>query len=144
MITTGKSTPRIIEKRVLRACIVMLRSDNLMHFQFKSKTIIEVDDVKELVETVKEIGNGKQYANLITADEFVTLGHGVREFSATEFANAQTIADAFVVKTLPEKLLANFYIRINKPPKPTRMFNDENKAIEWLKKQQVEFQARKN
>ncbi len=129
----------IVEKRSLRFSTVTLRTDGLMHFDFKSNSTLEVDDIKEVVEAVKEIGKGKLFANLITAGEYVTLGPGVREYSASEYANAQTIADAFVVSSLPEKLLANFYIKINKPPKPTRMFTDKNKAIAWLLQKQKEF-----
>lgn len=42
-------------------------------------------------------------------------------------------ADAFVIKSMAQKILANFYIKINKPERPTKFFNNKDEAINWLK-----------
>ena len=41
---------------------------------------------------------------------------------------------AFVIKSLAQKLLGNAYLKINKPVVPTALFDNEEKAIEWLQK----------
>jgi hypothetical protein len=33
---------------------------------------------------------------------------------------------------MAHRLLANFFINVNKPPTPTKVFNDKAKALEWL------------
>lgn len=44
-------------------------------------------------------------------------------------------AIAILVNSPLTRMLANFFIGINKPPKPTRLFDDRKKAIEWLVEQ---------
>jgi hypothetical protein len=34
---------------------------------------------------------------------------------------------------MAQKILANFYIKINKPERPTKFFNNKDEAINWLK-----------
>ena len=41
-------------------------------------------------------------------------------------------ADAFIVNSLPMRLLVNFYISFNKPKIPTKMFNNPESAREWI------------
>jgi len=113
---------------------ITLRDDGIMQFYFKDKTILEVEMLKEALEVTRILGDGKKYPNLILAGDFITVAQVVREFAVTEESNRYTVADAFVVKSLAEKLMVNFYITINRPPKPTRYFNKEEDAIKWLKK----------
>ena len=44
------------------------------------------------------------------------------------------IASAIIINSLSQKLLGNFYLKINKPNEPTKMFSDKKKAIEWITK----------
>ncbi len=42
-------------------------------------------------------------------------------------------ATAVVVDTLAYKLIANFYLKFNKPKRPYKVFSKEEEAIKWLK-----------
>lgn len=41
--------------------------------------------------------------------------------------------EALVLATLSHRIMANLYIRFVKPNHPTKIFSNENDAIEWLK-----------
>lgn len=43
-----------------------------------------------------------------------------------------SIATAILTDSLPSKLLANFYIKFNRPSVPTKMFTSKKLAIQWL------------
>ena len=47
--------------------------------------------------------------------------------------NPYSKADAFIINSLAQKILANFYVKINKPERPTKFFDKEDEALEWLK-----------
>jgi hypothetical protein len=47
----------------------------------------------------------------------------------------QLVASAFVLNSLATRLTGNFFIRFHKPVNPTRLFNDEKKAFDWLRAQ---------
>jgi hypothetical protein len=46
--------------------------------------------------------------------------------------NPYSKADAFVIKSMAQRILANFYIKIHKPERPTKFFNSKEEAIMWL------------
>lgn len=47
--------------------------------------------------------------------------------------NPYSKADAFVITSIAQKILANFYIKIFIPERPTRFFKTKEEAIIWLK-----------
>jgi hypothetical protein len=42
------------------------------------------------------------------------------------------VADAFVIDSLAQRILGNFYLKFNKPQFPTRFFNSKEEALIWL------------
>lgn len=42
------------------------------------------------------------------------------------------IKEAFVLSTLPHRIMANFYVKFSKPHHPTKVFSNENEALNWL------------
>lgn len=44
-------------------------------------------------------------------------------------------AEAFVVESLANRLIAGFYIQFNRPKNPTRIFNNFENALNWLRTQ---------
>ncbi|MES2515578.1 MAG: hypothetical protein V4580_15590 [Bacteroidota bacterium] len=42
-------------------------------------------------------------------------------------------ADAFVLKSIAQRLMANFYIKIVVPERPTKFFNKRTDAYQWIK-----------
>jgi hypothetical protein len=41
-------------------------------------------------------------------------------------------AVGFLVNNPLARMVANFFIGINKPPRPTKLFTDMESAVEWL------------
>lgn len=55
-----------------------------------------------------------------------------RSFYAESDYSKYRYADAFIVNSLPMRLLVNFFISFNKPKIPSRMFNNEESALTWV------------
>jgi hypothetical protein len=55
-----------------------------------------------------------------------------RSFYAESDYSKYRYADAFIVNSLPMRLLVNFFITFNKPKIPSKMFNNEENAYEWI------------
>ena len=123
----------IIDKVELRASFLTLRSDGVMHIHMKGVEEVLADDLRDIVNALYTMGNGKKFLNMVTFQSFFIVDKETRKFGATEFVGKYTLADAIVVNSVALKLLINFYIAFNKPDRPTRMFENEAKAIEWLK-----------
>jgi hypothetical protein len=43
-------------------------------------------------------------------------------------------ASAFVLNSIPQRIVANFYIRIVRPQRPTKFFNTKDEALKWINK----------
>lgn len=124
----------IIDKIELSSCIVSLRDDGI--FQVNMKVLnreMEEKDVREMTEIIGEMGKGKTYPVLILIEEFNPIQKSASEYAASEEAGKYTKANAIVINSFAVRIGSNFFIKIFKPKRPTKMFNSEEKAVEWLK-----------
>ena|ERR1019366_6315611 len=121
------------DKIDLRASTLSLRIDEIMHVHIKAVEEFLTDDLMDIFNGFYEIGRGEKFLNLVTFEDFVIVNQEARKLAARAVASKFTIADAFVVDSIALKLVINFYIAFNKPSRPTRIFDTEEKAIEWLK-----------
>ena len=87
----------------------------------------------EFLELIKELGEGRAFCNIIIIKDFIQVDSETRKFNASEEANIYTVAEALIIKSSALKIVGNFYIRFNKPTRPTRMFTKEDEATAWLK-----------
>ena len=123
----------ILDQKEFNSSEVTFRSDGIVHFFIKANNTLTGIDSKAMVDCVGKIGNGRKFPILITSGKYGLADKEAREFGASPAGNKYTIAGALVVKSLAQKILGNAYIKVNKPTTPTALFNDEGKAIEWLK-----------
>jgi hypothetical protein len=117
----------------LEKATVSLLDENIIHIHIKTAREIELSDAVYIVEAMGKLGNGKKYPILIDAGSFSSVDKEARIFSAAAESNIYTMADALAYCNLAQKLLADFYIKYNKPVIPTRSFSDKEEAIAWLK-----------
>ncbi|MBP8033341.1 MAG: hypothetical protein KAZ71_02020 [Bacteroidia bacterium] len=91
-----------------------------------------VEDLTKLVSAQNEFGGEKLPVLVLCAEHASTNSELLTAISKNK-NNPYSKADAFVIKSMAQKILANFYIKINKPERPTKFFNDKEEAINWLK-----------
>lgn len=117
----------------LEKATVSLLDEHIIHIHIKSGREIELSDAVYIVEAMGKLGNGKKYPILIDAGSFSSIDKEARVFSAAAESNLYTVADAIAYYNLAQKLLADFYVKYNKPVIPTRTFPNKQEAITWLK-----------
>lgn len=93
---------------------------------------IELSDSLQNNEAIKRLTNGERYLVLLDGRVPLSVTKEVRAFSAQSTGEEGRIAEAFIVTSTANKLMANFYINVNKPKIPTRTFSNEESALEWL------------
>jgi hypothetical protein len=117
----------------LKTAIVHLRKDGIMHIHIKEGNEMQLVDAIQVVEAMGKLGNKQKYPVLIDCGPFASIDKEVRVFSASKEANIYTIVDAVAYHSFAHKLLADFYVNHNKPQIQTKVFKDNQSAIEWLK-----------
>lgn len=120
---------------VTKISVVSLREDGILQINIKPDVEFTVFDFNELVDAAKKIGNGQKFLNLIIVGDNTLPDNEARTVSCSEAGSIYKIADAFVINSLAQALVANFYMKFNKPFVPTRFFKHKEDAIIWLKEQ---------
>jgi hypothetical protein len=110
-----------------------LRADGIIYIKISSEKEETVEVVKKMVEKMGEMVNYKQVPMLAHHEEFALPGKANRDYWSTKEACPYSKADAFIVRSNAMQFIANFYFKVNKPKRPTRMFTNEKAALQWLK-----------
>lgn len=88
--------------------------------------------MESLLNSAIELTEGKKYFAIIDTSNDIDSTKDAREYYANNELNRFRYADAFIVSSLPLKMVVNFFIRVNKPSIPTKMFNSKDSAFEWI------------
>ena len=123
---------------------IKIREDGIMHVHIKNELDVKFEQTQDVYRETQKLLGGKKYATLFTMTRLVTPDEQSRKFMASRERHSKVIADAFVIKSLPQRLIGNFYLRINKPPSPTKMFVTEEEALKWLEQQVAKEKSNKN
>jgi hypothetical protein len=91
-----------------------------------------IEDLKKLVNAQKELG-GKKLPVLVLCAEHASTNSDLLKTISKNSNNPFSTADAFVIKSIAQKILANFYIKIVVPERPTKFFNKKEDAYQWIK-----------
>lgn len=129
--------------RDLKHSQLTMCEDGIIVLRSRDEHSYTVDDIKENWAAIKDLSGGKKAYVLNIAGKYTTVEAEVREF-VSKGAHADFIAaECFVIRSLAQRLLVNFYLRINKPVVATAFFTDESKAEKWLKKLMNEASEKK-
>jgi hypothetical protein len=72
---------------------------------------------------------------LTIVNDGATVSIDARNYWSTPERCNLKIAEAFVIKNLAHRLIANFVYKVQKPKHKTKFFNSEKEALNWLLKQ---------
>jgi hypothetical protein len=94
----------------------------------------ESHDVNLVVDTVNKFCGSLKHLVLIEAGDHSTIGfEGLKALARPE-AFSYAHAKAYVIKTLPQRLMANFYLKFFPPEVPVKFFGKRSEAEAWLLK----------
>ena len=113
---------------------LQLRSDGIVQILYTDSFSFTIKDALESADAMGELTNGVLYPILKIPGKNTIVDRETREFVAKGAGARYSISEAFVLQSMAHKIFANFYIRIDKPQKPTRFYNNFPSAEEWLRK----------
>lgn len=111
---------------------IELRSDGILRVVFKDNLVMDVSVQEKLFELYLEICDGEKYGFLFEAMDNVTITKEARDNSKKLEKRAPSLGTAVIANSLPYKLIANFYMKFNKPKIPFKVFRKQEEAIDWL------------
>jgi hypothetical protein len=121
-----------MDKLTIRSADFSVESDDLIKVTLFDGIEFDMSDADELLNALKQLTAGRKYYVLTRTYETFTVDSDVRQYLAENIASAGIIANAICIKSLPIRFIINAYIKFNKPNIPTKTFNTENVALEWI------------
>ncbi|MCH2224356.1 MAG: hypothetical protein MK066_06255 [Crocinitomicaceae bacterium] len=125
---------RLIKERKAHGVTFRAYENRINHVRIPKLTKISMAITAEGNQFIEDIDGGKFY-NIFEFSSFSDVEPEVREWAANPNGNNYTYTDAIVIDSLSQKILADFYLRINQPVRPTRIFYSLEKAIAWTLEQ---------
>ena len=106
--------------------------DNIVYLIYKEQADIGISEIEENISVKTNIQEGKKMKTLVDVTKVWHYSDEARKIVSSERFKSITIAMAVVVGySLPIKMVANFFMKINKPLTPTKLFSNREKAKEW-------------
>lgn len=90
------------------------------------------EELTLLVEAQKTLG-GLKLPVIVMCGEYSSTDIDFIKHLAKNENDPYSKADAFVLKSIAQRLIASFYIKIVVPERPTKFFNKRADADEWIK-----------
>jgi hypothetical protein len=109
---------------------IWLRPDGIVQLVWAPRTTVLLEDVTVALAAMAELTGGRRSPLLVDARDTGPLDRPTRA-ELTRRSDLQA-AVALIVGTPLTRVMANFFLSVNKPVFPTRMFDDEASAVAWL------------
>lgn len=126
----------IIEQKETKTAVIVLGTDGIVRVSFKDDVEVTPAEVEENFKAYNDVIKGKKYPFIIRAKS------GSADYTPEGLAYAKAhendwpkLCVALLVKNLPQRLLANFYLKINQPTHLHKVFNNEAEAEQWCLQQ---------
>lgn|SRR5574343_647436 len=113
--------------------LIKMRDDGIVEVRFGDNTELDIKEAQELVAATGELTNGSKALIINIAGKATVASSAARDYAASKEASAYTLAEAYVVNNLAQKILGNFYVNFHKPLVPTKIFTNTEEAVSWLK-----------
>lgn len=107
--------------------------DGIARTKVKKGAEVKLQHAQENSVVVNSFYVDAKYPLLIDARGIKSMEREARAFFTANGRNTNTLAFAIIIDSSVSKVVGNFFLGINKPIVPTKLFLNEDSAIEWLK-----------
>ncbi len=111
---------------------VRVEMDNNISFLLWKGSAIDINIAKDGVQCRLSVIGGNSYPILINIKSVKTVSKEARDYLAGKEGCKGVVAAAILIDSVVGSMIGNFFMRVNKPLVPTRIFTDELEATKWL------------
>lgn len=105
---------------------------DIVYIDIKPNEEFTLDDYKEAIEGIAQIGDGKIFKQLIHVGLHTLPTNEARQYLTSPERSSFKLADAIVVQSLAQNIIARFIMKFQSPKVPTRVFSNDRDALLWL------------
>ena len=117
----------------VRTQFIWRDGDGIIRVKIKPHIDLNLADAQEALRAIDGLCEGRKRPVLVDITEIKSMDREARVFFAgPETAQVESAA-ALVVRSPLTRAIGNFFMGLNKPLFPTRLFTSEAEALSWLK-----------
>ena len=117
----------------VRTQVIWRDGDGIIRVRIKPHIDLNLVDAQEALRAITVLCEGRKRPVLVDITEIKSMDREARVFFAgPETAQVESAA-ALVVRSPLTRAIGNFFMGLNKPLFPTRLFTSEAEALTWLK-----------
>ena len=105
-----------------------------VHTRVRPGAEIQVNDAKENTLKVIAVSGGSNYPILVDLREIKSISKEARDHFSMRGRKPNVTAIAMLVSSPLSRIIGNFFLGLNRPTVPTRMFASEEDGIAWMKR----------
>jgi len=106
--------------------------NGILYGQFSPNVIIDLEIAKITIEARLNICEGKDYLFLCDMSHVKSVTKEAREYLSTDVGIKGITAGALIIDSTVSRVIGNFFLSINKPKVPAKLFTNKEDAIRWL------------
>lgn len=114
-----------------RTAVYVVRDDGIIVQTVKAGMRQDLAEARENMAMYLELAGGDKRLLLVDLRHAGPTGAGVREFYAEHSPKLK--ANAMLIGNALSEMIGNFFIKLNKPDAPTKLFTVEPAAVAWLR-----------
>jgi hypothetical protein len=124
---------KITRQIELTEATLSLRDDGIVIVFYRDNTVLDIPVQLKMADAFNQITNGIPSLFVFTAGEGVTITKEARD-NALKLEDSTPIkASAVVADNLAYRIIANFFLKVQKPKGKYRVVANLEDAIKWLK-----------
>lgn len=131
-------TTLLKQERISIGSLTLLE-DRIILFETDEHVIVGMEELLEIRKVNHELSDGQPYCVVSKTGAFSSYSKEMLDASKTYEYSKNRIALAIVANNLAVKMMTNAYIRMRKPPIPTKSFRSEEDAVNWLRQMRDDF-----
>ena len=116
--------------------LVWRGADGFIYINNKKGVSIDIDNHKETFTIIRELCRGKRCGLIVDFVGIKSMTKESRDYSGSNEHLSYVRAVAILISNSFTRILANFFMGLNKPVFPTQLFTKEEEAISWLSRQE--------
>lgn len=128
----------LLDETDIGSMIYRLYEGRIFHAIVKEGEKVTMEMTIKGYEFLDKHGSGR-FFNIYEFKSFADVEPDVRNWAAKGTEQPYTFVDAIVIANSAQKILADFYVRFNKPKNPTKVFRNSKQALDWINKIKSSF-----
>lgn len=132
MKTNGKTAARVIKHFKNPIFEIYIKETNILGVEAKQEMLYDKEEVGHIISNIQYLAGDKKYLVLVNSGPLASISYEGLKALAHHSSFSYAYAKAYVIHTIAQRLMANFYVRYFKPSVPIKFFRNENDAEVWL------------